>query len=502
MALFNFTYMGFHFSFGWGGAGKTPPVQVEQNGKRVFYKLTDHDLGEYQSCLRGGYSAANMIAIFESIPEVFAPIDAIATRVMNGRFSLRRTKTDEIVLDNDRWNKFIQRPNWRQSFKRFGYNAIVYKYTTGNRYFYKSIPEGLPRKFANVTSAWMLPPQYTDPIVKGNRTKIYKATEAGDVVQWYQCTWDGYDKFLPDVVRHDATFDFGNDISNNLKGIGVQRVCEMPMSNLIAVYQARNAIYVKRGALGAIVNKKEDESGSVTLTPDEKKNLRDEFQGTFGVTGGRDLFGITDVPVDFIRFGMSIEELQPFEETYADAAAIYGALGVPRSFIPTKDGPTYTNGPADERKLYQDVCIPDGEELAILLTDFLDLEAEGLYITVSYDHIAALQDDKDKQATTDKTNMENAKLLYDNNFITKNEFRVRIGLEEIDGGDVYAADGKNPDPLAVKLGVGGTQAMQAVVLSTMSAEAKKNFLIVVFGMSEEDAAKLSIENEQQSNPTA
>ena len=45
------------------------------------------------------------------------------------------------------------------------------------------------------------------------------------------------------------------------------------MSNLIAVYEARNVIYVKRGGLGFIVSKKTDATGSIALTDDEKEQL-------------------------------------------------------------------------------------------------------------------------------------------------------------------------------------------------------------------------------------
>ena len=39
------------------------------------------------------------------------------------------------------------------------------------------------------------------------------------------------------------------------------------VSNIIAVYEARNAIYVKRGALGLIVNQKKDADGTVAMKP-------------------------------------------------------------------------------------------------------------------------------------------------------------------------------------------------------------------------------------------
>lgn len=455
-----------------------------------FYKLTNHDLGIYQSCLSGGYSEANMITLFETIPEVFAPIDIIASRVQNGIFQLKRFDTDEVVYDNKKWNQLTARPNWRQTWESFIYAAVVYKYVCGNRYFYSYLPSTLIKKLDNITSLWLLPPQYTEPKIKSNRPTIFTATSTSDVVEYYKVSIPGEsDNIMPELVYHDTFIHFS--LGNNcLKGIGPLRSDEMPISNLIAVYQARNAIYVKRGALGFIVSKKSDADGPVPLTPDEKDNLRQEMQSNYGVTGGRDVVGLTDVPVDFVRIAMSIEELQPFEETYASAAAIYGSLGVPRSFIPTKDGPTYTNGPADERKLYQDVVIKNGKEICQILNKVLGLDAIGCYADVSYDHVDVLQDDKKAKADVDKVRSETAILQYEKGLITKNQLLVAIGQESVTGGDVYITDTKNPDPMAIKLGVGGLQGLKDILVTPFPPETKKNILVIVFGMSEDDAAKI------------
>jgi hypothetical protein len=186
---------------------------------------------------------------------------------------------------------------------------------------------------------------------------------------------------------------------------------------------------------------------------------------------------------------MSIEELQPFEETYASAAAIYGSLGVPRSFIPTKDGPTYTNGPADERKLYQDVVIKNGKEICQILNKVLGLEEIGCYADVSYDHVEVLQDDKKAKAEKDKIISDTALQQYDKGFITKNQVRVAIGQEEVAGDDVYVSDGKTAESFA-SLEVGKLQAMKDLLVSGLPPITIKNNLIAIYGAKEEVANKM------------
>jgi len=44
---------------------------------------------------------------------------------------------------------------------------------------------------------------------------------------------------------------------------------------------------------------------------------------------------------DFVRTNLSIAELQPFEETLADAINIAGAYGIPAVLVPRKDQSTF-----------------------------------------------------------------------------------------------------------------------------------------------------------------
>lgn len=472
---------------------KTPPAYYEKDkaGNHI-YKLTDHDLGSFRSCFTGGYSEQNMITVFENIPEVFAPIDAIASRVANGVFQLKRIKDDEIVYDNRSWNRLMEKqPNWRQTVSKFIYNLAVYKYTAGNRYIYTQVPSTLKKKLDNISAMWLLPPQNTEPKIKQNRTKLFTSTSKSDIVDYYKVSiWSDSEEIKPEFVVHDAFLQFGVNQYNILKGVGPLKSAELPMSNLIQVYQARNVIYVKRGALGFIVGENKDSDGIVALTPKDKDQIRETLQDTYGITGGKSPWGITDVPISFERIAMSIEELQPFDETYASAAAVYGVLRVPRTFIPSKEGVTYANGASDERKLYQDVAIPDAKEICLLLNEALGLEAEGYYADVSFDHVEVLQDDKKARAELDKIKADTSMMLYEKNFITKNQMLVSVGLSAIPGGDIFINDGKNPDPLAVKIGVGGVQALQSILLSTIGPEEKIKILAILFNIPEPDAKNM------------
>ena len=71
-----------------------------------------------------------------------------------------------------------------------------------------------------------------------------------------------------------------------------------PVANLVAVYEARNVIYTKRGAIGAVVNRKEDADRVYSIDLNRKKDIRNEFHKNYGLESGKDPMAIVDVPVE------------------------------------------------------------------------------------------------------------------------------------------------------------------------------------------------------------
>ena len=81
--------------------------------------------------------------------------------------------------------------------------------------------------------------------------------------------------------------------------------------------------------------------------------------------------------------------------------------------------------------------------------------------------------------------------LFENfhvNINPSNSYRI-IPLEAVTNGQVSTEEDK---PLIETIGIGGTQALQAILADTVtSPEQKKNILIIVFGLSDENAGKLA-----------
>lgn len=408
--------------------------------KNIKSLMNAMDYGTFQSVFKtGAYAEANMLKLFMTIPEVFAPVDRIADGVASGKFQLckikRGKRTDEIVEDNAQWNKLVEKPNWQESLYDLIYTAVVYELVCGNRYFYPHTAGTLRPRFENISSLWLLPPQFVTIKERSSRPKFYKTTTPADLIDYYEYN-DDYeqDKFKPEQIYHEAYLRTGEEDcfrDSRLKGVGPLQAADKPISNLVAVYTARNVIYVKRGALGFIVTEQGDADGKHALTKLEKEELLNDFNDTYGLAEGKSPVGLTRFPMSFVRTAMSISELEPFKECEADMLAIMHVLRVPKEAMATMDGAKYENQQKAIANFYRDVIIPKGESMAQILTKVLSLEAEGLYIRSSYDHIEVLQEDKKLKSDVDWKNNETYRVQFLHGQITLNEWREKFGYDTV-----------------------------------------------------------------------
>lgn len=445
--------------------------------------------------LNGFYSAQNYIELFYSVPEVFAPIHEIASRVADATWQLRKAFNDSVDYNNETFNKLFSQPNPFASIREFVYIAVAYEILTGKQLWYLNRPINLSDGPEDIVNWFNLPGHLSRIHMKKN-IDPYSALTVGDVVEKYSVPGfsNGRDREFPtkDVLTClNLNMKRGYDLNDCIPQI---KGADKPIRNLIPVYEARGIIYIKRGALGFLVSKAKDPSGTIPLSDKEKNELEDEHNKTYGVTGNKRPFGISSANVDFVRTAMSIEELQPFDETLADALAIYAVLRVPPHLVPNKNKSTFNNADADMKAFYTNVIIPWAKKYADIWTIGMGWPVRRRYILPDYSHIDVLQENKKEKADVDDINTRTYLSQYKEGLITKNELLAALGKDGIGtDGDKYANDPANAEPFAMKAQVGTMTALQAILAdAAIGEEAKKNILVIVFGFAEADAAKLVI----------
>lgn len=484
------------FELSFGKKSSDIPYYRLDDGTHTYNLVDPNTIQKsYKKLFSFSNAEANLLTLFYAVPEIFAPINTIAEAVAKTTIEVRKIEDDSVVYNNKDLNRILSQPNPFYTFEELMYSLAAMEYLTGNTFLSAAVPDSLKFSYKNNMRLWCLPSADTEIVLK-NQIKLFSSTVKSDVIQEYKM---GRQQFTPEIILHQRSCNLIWD-ENMFRGKPKLLSGEYPLSNLIAVYQARNVIYVKQGMLGMIVSKKGDDSGLVALTTKEKDGIIEQMNDRYGITGNRSPVGITEAPVDFIKMGMTIAELQPFDETRESAAALYGILNVPWDLRPKNDGATYENQKSAIRRLYQDVIIPFCTRYANALSTFLKLQEDGLYLKPNFEKVEALQENKKENAEVDKTNVESNSKLYEKGLITKNEFRVRCGLESVDDWDTYISDEKNDTPLAVRLGVGGTQALQSILAdNNLSEDQKKNTLMILFGLPEEQARVMSVGGGVNSN---
>ncbi len=385
----------------------------------------------------------NLVFIYENIPEIQFPINYLTSRIINGKFTVKRWDNDTVVwsetatspkdkIVGEKMKKFFSNPNPLQTFKELVKQYFTFKFLVGDAFIYAA---GLPiskQLFEVCDNFWVLPAQSIE-IDYGTTPVLFWSKRDYNVIRKFKLN-SGYGRgeFDPKLVLHCKDFESLEIGSNYFYGKSRLTAHKYPVANLCAVYEARNVIYTKRGAIGAIVNEKKDADTFIPLTDPEKKDIRDEFNSTYGLEQKKDPVAIIDVPVKYINFAMSIQDLQPFEETLADASVIAGAYNIDSVLIPRKDQSTFNNLKEAEAKVYTSTIIPEAVDFCEKLSQFLGLNEFGYYIDVCYDHVEVLADALIKKETAKRSITERCKVEFNAGIISINDWRAALGKERIE----------------------------------------------------------------------
>ena len=423
-----------------------PPVAVKQP------ELTNSDDQAWQQHLKYELASPyvadrNYMTLFETVPEVFFPIDFIARRIAGAHFEVKRYKDDSIVYCSNRsnnslrMNAILQAPNCLQRWRELVYMHHVYKLATGNAFMRAAMSDNFKdvAKWKYCSNFWCIPSNWMAVKPMPGIVPLFGIAKLDEIVGGYQLMRSG-DKLL-DIPTYQVWHDrdgapkfAGTTLATFLKSESRLKSVHKAISNLVAVYEARNVIYVKRGGLGFIVAKKDGgELGTQTMRPSEKEELVEELNGKYGVGNDKMPIGITDIPVEFVKINASIQELQPFDETLLDAITIAGAYGIPDVLVPRKDHSTFSNQATAEKSVYTGTIIPMAKQFCEDLTLFLGLDMDGYYIDCNFSDVDCLQIGLKEAEEVRKLVNERCRNQFDNGLITLNDWRGQIHEGPLEG---------------------------------------------------------------------
>lgn len=397
----------------------------------------------------------NFLQLFRTVPEVFWPIDYIASRIAGANFIVKRSSDDSVVWRMSHpVNGILNNPNCLMGWYEFIYNHFVYKLTTGNAYVRAAMGDHLDAdtmKWKYCDTYWNLPSDRVtiERARQGRFIPLFGFTPNGidDIIEGYRLSYGSFasEEIPAWQVWHDRDGLPGYGGANGfLKSLSRLAPLKMPISNLVAVYSARNIIYVKRGGVGFIVQQQQDKAGTIAMTSDEKKDFVKELTEDYGFGAGQFPFGVSNIPMSFVRTNLSISELQPFDETLADAIAIAGAYGIPSVLVPRKDQSTFSNQATAEKTVYSGIVIPLAKRFCKDFTTFLGMETgtSKYYLDCDFSDVDCLQVGLKEKEEVKRLINSRCSEQFNKGLISLNDWRAQIGESMIEEAEL---------PLASKL---------------------------------------------------
>lgn len=383
--------------------------------------------------------------------------------------------------------KLLKQPNPLQSWNQFLAQAKVYEQAFGEVFIFALMPIGFDDK-SRVKALWILPNWIVNVKLTG---KHYMQTDINEIIEGYEISINGV---LTPLARQSVLHIRDNN-QNSMDVIrGQSRLASLgdPISNIIAAYEARNVLITRKGALGILSNQTRDVAGSKPLKKEDKEEVQEEFK-KYGL--GKDQYQviITNANLKWQPMTFPTKELMLFEELEDDVRQIADNFDYPFQLLGFKGESALSNGGAlteAKKSLYQDAIIPEADGWAESFTTFFEGEKNQFQITVSFDHLEVLQQGEKERADAFSAKVTANTPLLEKNIITLNQFLTALDLDTRPDGDKFLSE-IQAMPLAVKLGVGGTQALQAIMTDINILPAQKvNLLIVVFGLSEKEANQI------------
>lgn len=372
------------------------------------------------------YAESNFLNTYKYIGEVQYPIRYLTDRALKGNILLKRFSDDSVVWNNEYVNKLMLQANYNENFKELMVEYIVMRLITGNAYIYADTEPTFSKALYKYCDRYFVLPSQ-NVFAELDFTKPF--TE--DNVKFYTCTYLNQVRRIPkELVLHIK--DSQDYDEETFKGFSRLLSQKYTLANLVAVYEARNVIYTKRGALGAIISGKKDQDGTQPLTPKEIEELQDEFQRNYGLRSDKNQLIISEAPISYVQFGKSISELQPFEETLQDAIQIAGIFGVNKELIPRKDNSTFSNQRAAEIDCYSNVVMPLANEFLDKFSHWSGLYDDGLYLSADFSQVDILVANRKEREEKNRIISEKCKMEFNMGIITLNDWRTQLDMDRIE----------------------------------------------------------------------
>jgi len=336
-------------------------------------------------------------------------------------------------------NSMFSQPNEMQGWENFRGQQLVYKRVFGYCPVLPMSPVGMEWIYSKMIN---LPP-WLFGVNEGNlETPFYCDIPGGNRVNFRK------DQLiiLTDSFLQDESKGF---LLPRSRMIGL----DMAVSNICAAMEADNVLLRKKGPLGFISgNGGKDGMGSILpMQPKEKLDLQNQLQA-YGLSWSQYQYVISMSPAVWNPMSYDVKQLGTKETVIAGEKAICHRFNFPYILYEMSDSAYSANGSNAEKNAYTSNIIPNSTKDFSLYNKFFKSKDNNAIIKCDFTAVPCLQVDKKTEAEARKAQNDAYLIEYDNDLITKNQWRTAMGYDTVEGGDLYKSQIKievaTPEPIA------------------------------------------------------
>lgn len=359
----------------------------------------------------------NAFTLATSVSEIYFPIDFYADRISKLRFYIANKNGKEI--NSSELNRFVSDTiNPLFTFSDLIYNYVFSLLSDGNTINYLTIPSIYQKITPSTIERW--------DVLQPNLTSLY---EYSNISMLNIRNWN-------ELIRR-AYYDEGgvNRKELNINGISIQNysykrrsdshvLASSPLWNanksidtLMSVYSARYNVYANNGAAGYLSRKMAGSSGqnaafeAAIMDGNKRDEIIKDINERHGLTGRRNIWGISGVPIEFVNTLATIKDLMPFDETLEDSIKIASVFQIPPVLVPRKDQSTYDNQENAEQNVWENGLLSTAKTVCNNLTKMFGIDRYGNKILFDTSNVSALVENEQDEETLIKLKLENIEKL-------------------------------------------------------------------------------------------
>lgn len=354
------------------------------------------------------YSNESAYSIATSLPEVFIPIDIIASRVSSVNFQLVDKNDNPIENIPSNLKRLLIKPNIYSTLKDLVYLIQFSKLAHGGAYVYP-VFSTKTKNSDLLQYVYGIEPNKIVPNLKRTiPSNTFLIDDVSELVDYYDVQHFRNVKIQSEdiITWMDGFFESG------VTPLSPLNKSKKPINNLFAVYSARYKNYVHNGNAGILTRKVPNDGMSQVADNDEiRQEIIKQMTDTEGIVGDKNFIGISSHDLNFIKTLATISELEPFKESETDLITIGASFGIDKDLLPRVGGTTFTNKEQAEVNLWQNIIIAKSQDMALFLNDIFYLDTDKMRFKPDFSMIQILQDDREKEIKSDLLEIEKIEKL-------------------------------------------------------------------------------------------